>query len=51
MKWLFQTNRITTLEEFKKSLENRIKIYYILVILGLFTFAIGILSKTTSLSD
>lgn len=49
MMCLFQTNRSTTLEDFKKILYTRIKIFCILGGLGIFTFTLGILSVSTHL--
>ncbi len=49
MMCLFQTNRSTTLEDFKKVLYTRIKFFCVLGGLGVFTFALGILSVSTNL--
>ncbi|MBP3887334.1 MAG: hypothetical protein J6F30_06730 [Cellulosilyticum sp.] len=49
MMCLFQTNKNTSIENFKKILYSRIKLFCVLGALGIFTLTVGIVSVVTDL--
>lgn len=47
--YLFQTNKNASIEDFKKILYRRIKLFYVLGTLGIFIFTVGIVPLVTDL--